>query len=204
MTDHGSSPGDSGSGSLADWYRGVRSRASRTLENSILADVGTRGVDAGERVADICKGSWLYRWLTAEPEPEVIVIDLRETYTVGPFVRLLDRLFERADDWAESSRVAAAVRTAVHHVAASPLQVGGLLLVVASGTGLLASLASGGLSTPTGAVFGGALLAGLLATREQRSWEELRETRPVRLLAAAFEPPEPADSDQADERDSSR
>lgn len=37
------------------------------------------------------RGSWLYRWLTAEPDPEVIVIDLRETYTVGPFVRLLDR-----------------------------------------------------------------------------------------------------------------
>lgn len=36
--------------------------------------------------------SVLYRWLTAEPEPEVIVIDLRDTFTVGPIVALLDRL----------------------------------------------------------------------------------------------------------------
>jgi hypothetical protein len=37
------------------------------------------------------RGAWLYRWLMTEPEPEVIVIDLRETYTVGPIIALLDR-----------------------------------------------------------------------------------------------------------------
>lgn len=31
-------------------------------------------------------------WLTAEPEPEVIVIDLRETYTIGPLIAALDRV----------------------------------------------------------------------------------------------------------------
>lgn len=36
--------------------------------------------------------SFLYRWLTKEPEPDVIVIDLRETYTVGPLLAGLDRL----------------------------------------------------------------------------------------------------------------
>jgi hypothetical protein len=36
--------------------------------------------------------SFLYRWLTKEPEPNVVVIDLRETYTVGPLIALLDRL----------------------------------------------------------------------------------------------------------------
>jgi len=37
------------------------------------------------------KHSFLYRWLTRESEPEVIVIDLCETYTVGPIVAFLDR-----------------------------------------------------------------------------------------------------------------
>jgi hypothetical protein len=36
--------------------------------------------------------SFLYRWLTKEPDPEVVVIDLRETYTVGPLIAVLDRL----------------------------------------------------------------------------------------------------------------
>lgn len=43
------------------------------------------------------RNAWLYRWLTTEPEPEVIVIDLRETHTVGPFVALLDRLAPLAE-----------------------------------------------------------------------------------------------------------
>ncbi len=36
--------------------------------------------------------SFLYRWLTKEPDPDVIVIDLRETYTVGSILAGVDRL----------------------------------------------------------------------------------------------------------------
>jgi hypothetical protein len=43
------------------------------------------------RVTTAVRSSVLYRWLTKEPEPEVIVIDLRETWTVGPILALLDR-----------------------------------------------------------------------------------------------------------------
>jgi hypothetical protein len=39
------------------------------------------------------RASFLYRWLTAEPEPEVVVIDLRETYAVGPLLAILDSVF---------------------------------------------------------------------------------------------------------------
>jgi hypothetical protein len=38
-------------------------------------------------------GFW--RWVTAEPEPEVIVIDLRETVTVGPVIYVLGRVIAR-------------------------------------------------------------------------------------------------------------
>jgi hypothetical protein len=46
----------------------------------------------------------IYYWLTKDPDPEVIVvvIDLRESYTVGPFIALCNRLaptLERA--WRE-------------------------------------------------------------------------------------------------------
>lgn len=56
---------------------------------------GARTVGAaetvGRRITAVARRSWLYRWLTAEPEPEVVVIDLRETYTVGPVLAVLDR-----------------------------------------------------------------------------------------------------------------
>ncbi|WP_435196407.1 hypothetical protein [Natronomonas sp. EA1] len=57
---------------------------------------GSRVAGAMERVTETLtawsRGSWLYGWLTAEPDPEVIVIDLRETYTVGPVIALIDRV----------------------------------------------------------------------------------------------------------------
>ena len=49
-------------------------------------------VQMGTTVGRWARHSFLYRWLTAEPDPEVIVIDLRETYTVGPVLAILDRL----------------------------------------------------------------------------------------------------------------
>jgi hypothetical protein len=53
--------------------------------------------------ADYVRDSAIYTWLTKEPEPEVIVIDLRETRTVGPFIRLLDSVVDRlAPIWNES------------------------------------------------------------------------------------------------------
>jgi hypothetical protein len=41
------------------------------------------------RIGIIWRASFAYSWLTAEPEPDVIVIDLRETVTIGPLLRLV-------------------------------------------------------------------------------------------------------------------
>lgn len=54
-------------------------------DTSVLAD-GVRVLTRWTR------NSYLFRWLTKEPNPDVIVIDLRETYTVGPFIAFLDWL----------------------------------------------------------------------------------------------------------------
>lgn len=45
-------------------------------------------------LANTARQSFLYRWLTREPEPEVIVIDLRETYVVGPIISILNRIID--------------------------------------------------------------------------------------------------------------
>ena len=65
-------------------YRQFSASLANAAENSTLARLlSTLG-------AWLC-ASYCYRWLTAEPDPEIVVIDLRKTYTVGPFIALLDR-----------------------------------------------------------------------------------------------------------------
>ncbi len=90
---------------------------------------GSAVLGAIKRVPAWVRGSRLYEWLTAEPEPEVIVIDLRETYTVGPFIRLLDAVVDRLQPyWEESTPkrlLDAAVRAGER---AAETRVGGLAL----------------------------------------------------------------------------
>lgn len=68
----------------------------KALENSTLL---TRLRNTSRQFARIARWlrsatshSFLYRWLTDEPDPDVTVIDLRETYSVGPVLALIDRL----------------------------------------------------------------------------------------------------------------
>jgi hypothetical protein len=52
----------------------------------------------------VSRNSFVYRWLTTEPEPDVIVIDLTETWSVGPLIRVLDGLLERSGPFWTSAR----------------------------------------------------------------------------------------------------
>lgn len=68
----------------------------RAVEESGLARASREGTDWARQ-------SFLYRWLTKEPEPDVIVIDLRETLSVGPIIALLDRVLRWiVPYWAQS------------------------------------------------------------------------------------------------------
>jgi len=82
----------------------VKQRLRSAVENSALTSVSdtlARGFETSvlngvcTRITEVTRASRLYRWLTAEPEPDVIVIDLRETYTVGPFISVLDAVTPR-------------------------------------------------------------------------------------------------------------
>ncbi|WP_436902623.1 hypothetical protein [Halovenus halobia] len=150
------------------------------------------------------RGSWLYRWLTAEPDPDVIVIDLRETRIVGPILRVLDWLFASLGAGSDGSLLAGAARRGYRLVVRRPVQ----LLSAGLGAGALAFLvlivATGSESlflVVAAAVFA---LGAALGSRVESSWAELRETRPVELLVAAFEPPEPPTRDEEHETDDDR
>mgnify|MGYP000061891205 CR=1 FL=1 len=146
-------------------------------------------------VATTCN-SYVYQWLTKEPDPDVIVIDLRETWTVGPAIRLVDAGISRLSPAVTDSRTVASVRTGYRATVAAPAVVAGRGLLVVGLLILLASIVSGSL-TITQLGFGAIVAAGgAAATRERRSWAELCETRPIELCMAALEPPEPpADGD---------
>lgn len=75
-------------------------RVDRVIDNSSVVGAARTVAD---RTATVVRNSWLYGWLTAEPEPEVIVIDLRETWTVGPFITILDWAIETAAPWYRAS-----------------------------------------------------------------------------------------------------
>jgi len=78
----------------------VKKRVARASDGSVVAK---RATSLATRIETLVRSSYCYRWLTAEPDPEVIVIDLRETHTVGPVVRLLKRIIDPADRaWANS------------------------------------------------------------------------------------------------------
>lgn len=143
--------------------------------------------------------SFLYQWLTAEPDPEVIVIDLRETWTVGPVLRLLDIVIDRLRPAVRNAWVMRVAERGFLTVYAAPLAAAGVGLAV---VGLLITLSSvvGDTMSVTQLGIGlGAVLAGIVATRDRRSWDTLRETRPVELLVAALEPPDPpAQTDPSD------
>ena len=68
--------------------RAVRKRVTGAGDGSALIGFARSLANRGEALV---RNSYCYRWLTAEPDPEVIVIDLRETRTVGPLIRLLER-----------------------------------------------------------------------------------------------------------------
>lgn len=148
----------------------------------------------GARIETVIRASFLYQWLTAEPDPEVIVIDLRETYTVAPFIALLDWFIRGFETAARGSGVVHGIRLIGRHFVATPIRLTGIGLVSLSATWLLLALVEG--STTWMAVAAVSTLIGVLATRDRRSLEEVQDTRAYKLLAAAFEPPEPPEDER--------
>ena len=171
---------------LANRLASARDRLGPAVDDSLVVRT-TRRIEA--TLGRWFRGSRIVQWFLAEPDPEVIVIDLRETYTVGPLLRVIDRVVAAGSRLGERTGATAAVARAADRIESEPLRVAGFVLLAVALGGLAAAVATGG-------AFGGWLILlglALLATRERRSAAELAETRVGRALRAAFEPPEPPD-----------
>jgi hypothetical protein len=150
----------------------------------------------GERTVRVSR---CYRWLTAEPEPDVVVIDLRETVVVGPILALFDRfLAPLVRNWRRAHTGTVATRLSERFLD-RPIQVVSLVALAAILTNLLFVVALG---SPSRVAVGARLLAVslvLAGTRVTTSVDELTETAVYELSVAVLSPPEPPDENGRDD-----
>ncbi|MFC7213484.1 hypothetical protein ACFQO4_05230 [Saliphagus sp. GCM10025334] len=181
-----------------------RSFVARKTESSVAASHGraiqrsvtragrsSRLVGAATVLARYVTSSAVYRWFTAEPEPEVIVIDLRETRTVGPIFAILDRVIAFVTASLTTSRVARTGRSIADRVSARPIRVLGVCLLSALISSFLLLTVTDAITVPLAVVHGLLALVAAAGTRSNATLEDLRSSRAAALLSAILEPPEP-------------
>jgi len=135
--------------------------------------------------------SWGYQWLTAEPEPDVIIIDLRDSVVVGPVIRLLDWFIPRGVQAIRGSTTYRQLSKLATTVRAAPLRAGGAVLLGIALLQLFVGAVTGSLGASDRVVWLAVATLGLYGLRETQSWDELRESRVVEAIRALLEPPTP-------------
>jgi hypothetical protein len=150
----------------------------------------------------VVAGSFIYRWLTAEPEPEVIVIDLRETWTVGPVIELIDRLLEELTQSAQTSTLISGVHDIATAFRERPVNVVSFGVIASALGVLLVGGLTQSLSIVSAVVASLMALVGMFGLGSQRTLNDIQETKAVQLIVSAFEPPEPSSSTDTETADS--
>jgi hypothetical protein len=150
---------------------GDDSRAAR------LADWGRRTV----------VDSFTYRWLTGDPDPGIVVVDLRNSYAVGPFVAALDDLLRWLDTATDDSRTVALARVLDVEFRAAPVRLLGAALALGAAGALLLLTVGGPAGVRPLAVLATLAFGGLAATRSTVSWTDLADSRGGRFVVDALE-----------------
>lgn len=145
----------------------------------------------GVAMVTLARSSFLFRWFAAEPEPDVIVIDLEETIVLGPFVGALDTVVGTFRTERHRSAADECGSRLVKHLDESPVRAAGIVVLTATVTASAVPLADGSLTTDDLYLRLGIALIALLWLRSEASLDDLRATRAARVLRAILEPPEP-------------
>lgn len=145
--------------------------------------------------------SYLYRWLTAEPEPDVIVIDLRETWTVGPVLAVLDWMVGRVARFGRRSYTGKVVRQVSTTSTENPTGVLSIVLLVAVATNLFATALLSSLTVAGLAVR--LLLVAVAIIGTQVPPSALGESHTYKVAVAIVTPPaiEPEGEDNSEHGD---
>jgi hypothetical protein len=164
-----------------------------------ITSTANRSTNVIQRVV---AGSFIYRWLTAEPEPEVIVIDLRETWTVGPVIELVDRLLEEFTQSAQTSTLMSGVHNGVTAFRERPVNVVSFGVIASALGVLLVGGLTQSLSVVSAVVAILVAIVGMFGLGSQRALNDIQETKVAQLIISAFEPPEPPSSTDTETADS--
>ncbi len=165
---------------------------------SVIVSRIRRGIEGFERAL---RGAWLYRWLTKEPEPDVIVIDLRDTLTVGPIIAVLDWTTSRTTPWWYQSFLYRVFKQVEARCRQAPVRVASVIVLTAILTRWLMSAILGKLGSRELAIGAVALLLALGGFRITASWHDLRGSQLGQWITQLMTPPEPPESDAPDHPD---
>lgn len=175
---------------------GVESSTTGRLVRTIgaILDAATRSSRTRAILATVAvwtRHAWLYRWLTAEPEPDVVVIDLRETWTVGPIVEILDRVIEAIAPAQSGSTLLSGARALEERIRQSPIRTLSLVVVAAVATNVALQALLGSLTRIELFLAAVVFAVALVGTRVRTTWEEFVDSAVGQWLIALLEPPEP-------------
>lgn len=176
----------------------VESLVVRASEESLVVRASEESLvlGVGETVKSWGRSAWLYRWLTTEPDPDVIVIDLRDSYTLGFLLGVFDRVVGRLGPARKSSLATRSVVLTVSKLRERPLRIPGILLAGTTVLNLLIQLGKTEVGRGTLIAHAIAIVVGLLAIQSSLSWDDIEKTGTYRILAAVFGPPPPEESDE--------
>lgn len=160
---------------------------SRALRTSGLAAFSTA-------LINWVRTSFLYRWLTAEPKPDVIVIDLRKTRTVGPILAVLDTALGMVANAWQTAGIGAITDATYETLREQPIRTLSLVALAALLTNSIISVVFGALDTTGLAIHLFAVALAALGTRIRVSWEQCTESAIFGYLVAVLEPPDPPGS----------
>lgn len=169
-------------------------RRSHRVGGRILASAGI--MTTMRQIMDWTRQSFLYGWLTKEPEPDVIVIDLRDTYSVGPIIGWLDRAIARCIPITESATVTEMFRAARRYVNRRPVRALSIVIIGSVMADIIMGIVTFSLSRQGLLLRFGLLGVALWGTRSRRTLPEILASQPVQFVIKLLEPPEPVEPER--------
>lgn len=167
-------------------------RLSTAFERSRLAGIGTT-------LQRVVTASLVYAWLSEDPEPQVVVVDLHETVVVGPFLHVLETVVHATGRVAAGSGVVRVAEDAATRTTERPLRVASVLAMTAVVSNVAVVATTGRLDAVGLWLRLCLVLVCTAGLRSDASMDDLRDSRPAAILAAILEPPPVDDSDPGSE-----
>lgn len=178
------------------WRKSLIQRVGRKFSRGLEQILASAGIITGSRhLVNWARQSFLYRWLTKEPEPEVIVIDLRDTYSVGPIISWLDRAIATWIPLTQSATVTDFFRESQKYIHRRPVRAVSILLLGGVTTDILLGVVTFSLTRQGLLMRFGLIILGLWGSRSTLTLPEILQSKPAQLAIRVLEPPEPVEQE---------